>query len=144
MHESGDPEIEGVDLDGLRRALDRPEVVFAVLFGSRVEGTTRPESDVDIALRLPESLSPEGRFRLRNRIDAELQAYAEGFVDVSEFESLPVPVAHAALRDGLVLVGDEETVAEYRTQITAEYDASKADRDREREKFLNRLARGDV
>lgn len=144
MHDSDDPEIEGVDLDGLRRALEQTEVVFAVLFGSRVKGTTHPESDVDIALRLPESLSPKARFRLRNRIDAELQAYAEGFVDVSDFESLPVPVAHTALQDGLVLVGDGDTVAEYRTQIAAEYEATKADRDREREEFLDRLARGDV
>jgi predicted nucleotidyltransferase len=144
MHESGDREIEDVDLDGLRRALEQTEVVFAVLFGSRTKGTTHPESDVDIALRLPESLSSKARFRLRNRIDAELQSYAEGFVDVSDFESLPVPVAYAALQNGIVLFGDEEAVTQYRAQIATEYEASEPDRDREREAFLDRLARGDV
>jgi predicted nucleotidyltransferase len=144
MHESGDREIEGVDLDGLRRALEQTEVVFAVLFGSHVEGTTHAESDVDIALRLPESLTPKARFRLRNRIDAELQSYAEGFVDVSDIESLPVPVAHAALQNGIVLCGDDKAVSEYRTQIATEYEATKPEREREREAFLDRLARGDV
>jgi predicted nucleotidyltransferase len=57
MHELDDRDIEGVDLDGLRRALEQTEVVFAVLFGSRVEGTAHTESDVDIALRFPESLT---------------------------------------------------------------------------------------
>jgi predicted nucleotidyltransferase len=144
MHESGDREIEGVDLDGLRRALEQTEVVFAVLFGSHVEGTTHADSDVDITLRLPESLTLKARFRLRNRIDAELQSYAEGFVDVSDIESLPVPVAHAALQDGLLLVGEAEPVAEYRVKIAAEYEATKPEREREREAFLDRLARGDV
>ena len=144
MRESGEREIEGVDLDGLQRALEQTEVLFAVLFGSRVEGTTHAESDLDIALRFSESLSPKARFRLRNRIDAELQSYAEVFVDVSDFESLPVPVAHAALQTGIVLCGDEEVIAEYRAQIETEYEATKADRAREREEFLDRLARGDV
>jgi predicted nucleotidyltransferase len=144
MHELDDRDIEGVDLDGLRRALEQTEVVFAVLFGSRVEGTAHTESDVDIALRFPESLTPKARFRLRNRIDAELQSYAEGFVDVSDFESLPVSVAHAALQNGLVMCGDEGAVSEYRGQVTTEYETTKADRDREREEFLDRLARGDV
>jgi hypothetical protein len=42
------------------------------------------------------------------------QEYAQGFVDVSEIASLPEPVVHAALRDGIALVGDEQIVESYR------------------------------
>jgi hypothetical protein len=84
------------------------------------------------------------RFRLRNRIDASLQEYAEGFVDVSDIDSLPTPVAHAALRDGIVLVGDEQVVESYRQQVKREYEATADERERERRELIDRLARGDT
>lgn len=71
------------------------------------------EFDVDIALRFPEGTDDRERFRQRNRIDAELQAYATGFVDVSDIDALPTSVAYAALRDGIRLLGDETAVDAY-------------------------------
>lgn len=67
---------------------------------------TAREPDVDVALRFPDRLNARDRFRRRNRIDAELQTYADGFVDVSDVETLPTPVARAALHDGIRIVGD--------------------------------------
>jgi hypothetical protein len=99
---------------------------------------------VDVALRFPEEMDAHERFRLRNRIDAHLQEYAEGFVDVSELSSLPTPVAYAALRDGIVLAGDEQTVESYREQVKQEYEANADERERERREFIDRLARGDT
>ena len=84
------------------------------------------------------------RFHSRNRIDADLQEYASGFVDVSDIETLPNPVAHAALRDGIILIGDERDVESYQERIKTEYDATSPDRERERREFIDRLARGDV
>jgi len=60
-------------------------------------------------------LSEAERFRRRNRIDADLQAYADQFVDVSDIESLPTHVAHAALQDGVRLVGDQEEITRVQT-----------------------------
>lgn len=144
MSESGEATVDGVDLDEMRAYLASTAVEFAVLFGSHARGTADAASDVDIALGFPDSVSDRDRFRLRNRVDAELQAYADSFVDVSDIESLPNPVAHAALRDGIVIVGDKNTVAEYEKAVAAEYEADARKRERDREEFIERLARGDT
>ena len=144
MVSAGEPTVEGVNLDEMSDYLARTEVVFAVLFGSHARGTADDSSDVDVALRFPEEMDAHERFRLRNRIDADLQEYAEGFVDVSEVGSLPTPVAHAALRDGIVLAGDEQAVESYREQVTREYEVKADERERERREFIDRLARGDT
>jgi len=144
MVASREPAIEGVDLEAMRAYLAGTAVEFAVLFGSRAQGTAETTSDVDIALGFPDSLSDRERFRLRNRVDAELQAYADGFVDVSDIESLPTPVAHAALRTGIRLVGDEDTIDAYKTAVATAYESDSEARERERAEFIDRLARGDT
>jgi predicted nucleotidyltransferase len=136
--------VEGVDVEGLREYLDDRDVVFAVLFGSRVSGEADESSDVDIALRFPEGIHDRERFRRRNRIDADLQEYANGFVDVSDIDALPTPVAHAALQEGVVLTGDERAVEAYRDEVAAEYESTAAERERRRRELIDRLARGDV
>ncbi|MCU4800344.1 nucleotidyltransferase domain-containing protein [Halobacteria archaeon HArc-gm2] len=144
MDEPGEPTIVGVDVAGMREYLGEEDVVFAVLFGSYARGTADSSSDVDVALRFPDGMDSHERFRRRNRIDAALQEYADGFVDVSDIASSPTPVAHAALRDGVRLVGDEQTIDEYRTQIEAEYESSSAAREAADQAFIDRLARGDI
>lgn len=111
MSNGGEPTGEGVNVEGTREYLAQSPVVFAVLFGSHARGTT--SSDVDIALQFPAAMNDHDCFRRRNQIDAALQAYAEGYVDVSDIETLPTPVAHTALRDGILLAGDEQTVEAY-------------------------------
>ena len=135
---------EDVDVDGLREYLERSGIVFAILFGSHARGTADASSDVDIALRFPDDMSDRERFRHRNRIDAELQAYASGFVDVSDIETLPNSVAYAALQNGIVLAGDEGAASAYRRRVETEHRATADDRDRERRELIDRLARGDV
>lgn len=144
MGESGESTIEDVDLEGMQAYLAETDVEFAVLFGSHARGTADADSDVDIALRFPESLSDRNRFDLRNRVDAELQAYAYGFVDVSDIESLPNPVAHAALRDGIVIFGDESTVEAYKTTVVETFETESQARNEDRDEFIDRLARGDT
>jgi predicted nucleotidyltransferase len=144
MVSAGEPTVEGVEVDTVGDYLAQTGVVFAVLFGSHARGTADDSSDVDVALRFPDEMDTHERFRLRNRIDASLQEYAEGFVDVSDIDSLPTPVAHAALRDGIVLVGDEQVVESYRQQVKREYEATADERERERREFIDRLARGDT
>jgi CHASE2 domain-containing sensor protein len=99
---------------------------------------------VDIALRFSDEMNDRERFRTRNRIDAELQQFADGFVDVSDIDALPTQVAYAALRDGIVLVGDESAIRPYREQVADAYEQAADDRERERREFIDRLARGDA
>lgn len=144
MARTGDRSVEGVHLDRVRDALDRTDVVFAVLFGSYARDTAEESSDVDIAIRFPEETSARERFRRRNRIDAELQGHAEGFVDVSDIDALPTAVAYAALREGDLLVGDESAVEAYREQVSQEYEATADERERKHRDLIERLAAGDV
>ena len=138
------PHVETADLDAIRAALDGTDVAFALLFGSRARGEETGDSDLDIAVRFPDRLSERDRFRARNRIDATLQAHAEGTVDVSDIDALPVAVQHAALRDGIVLYGDDDAVAEYREQVSHAYESTADERTAERQAFIDRLARGNT
>lgn len=138
------PHIETADLDTIRTALDGTDVEFGLLFGSHARGEATDDSDLDIAVRFPDQLSDRDRFRARNRIDATLQAYAEGTVDVSDIDALPVAVQHAALRDGIVLCGDDDAVADYREQVATAYESTADERTAERQAFIDRLARGDT
>lgn len=144
MARTGEPTVEGVNIDAMREYLARTEVIFAVLFGSYAQGTADESSDVDIALCFPDGMDAYEQFRLRNSVDAHVQEYADGFVDVSDIDSLPTPVAHAALRDGIVLVGDEQLIKSYATRVKHEYEATADERERERREFIDRLTRGDT
>ncbi|WP_241981567.1 hypothetical protein [Halorubrum sp. GN11_10-6_MGM] len=44
----------------------------------------------------------------------ELQGHADAFVDVSDIGALRLPMARAALQDGIRLVGDDRDVDAYR------------------------------
>lgn len=144
MANAGERDVEGVNVEGMCEYLARRDVVFAVLFGSHARGEADEASDVDVALRFPEGMDAHEQFRLRNRIDADLQGYADRFVDVSDVDSLPTPVAFAAVRDGVVLAGDEQAVDSYREQVEQTYEESADERKRERREFIDRLARGDA
>ncbi|SFL46662.1 Predicted nucleotidyltransferase [Halogranum rubrum] len=144
MTNPGDSAVDTLDIAAIRAYLAQTKISFAILFGSHARGTADESSDVDIALRFPEEIPEDERFRRRNRIDAELQEFAVGFVDVNNIESLPTHVAYAALRDGVRLVGDEEVVDAYRQKVTATYEAGESEREQERREFIDRLARGDV
>ncbi|WP_251133172.1 nucleotidyltransferase domain-containing protein [Halorubrum sp. 2020YC2] len=128
----------------IRRYLAETDVRFAILFGSRVRGDVHESSDVDVTLRFPDNLSPTERFRRRNRIDADLQGHADAFVDVSDIEGLPLPIARVALRDGIRLVGDDRDVDASRERAEAEYEETATERERDRREFVDRIATGNV
>lgn len=144
MKSPDDITVENIDLDGMQSSLDEPTIVFALLFGSYARSDADSASDLDIALRFADGLDARERFQLRNRIDAELQQYADTFVDVSDVERLPVTVAVRALRDGVLLAGDERAVEQYRDEIEREYESTADERERERRAFIDQLASGDA
>jgi hypothetical protein len=45
---------------------------------------------------------------LSSKRDRDLQGYADGFVDVSDSQHLPLPIARTALQKGVRLVGEDE------------------------------------
>lgn len=131
-----------IDLAGMRAYLEDSPAAFALLFGSHAQGRAEAGSDVDVAVRFPDGMDARERFRARNRIDAYLQDFADGFVDVSDVESLPTPVARAAAKEGIVLVGEADEIDAFAERIEREYRETQDDRERDRREFIDRLARG--
>lgn len=139
---SSDRVPRGVDRDAMGAFLDGTDAVYAVVFGSVARGEVRATSDVDVAIRFPDGIDERERFRQRNRIDAELQAYADATVDVSDLESLPEAVALRALREGELLAGDESLLEADRDRLESTASETAEDRLREQRSFIDRLARG--
>lgn len=131
-----------IDLEGMRAYLQDSPAVFALLFGSHARGRADAGSDVDVAVSFPADMDARERFRARNRIDAYLQDFADGFVDVSDVESLPTPVARAAVKEGIVLVGEGKDLEAFTERVEREYQETQDDRERDRREFIDRLARG--
>jgi predicted nucleotidyltransferase len=84
----------------------RPEIVFALLFGSRASGRVRPDSDWDIAVFLDETLDASSRFRVRRELAAALEP--ELTVDIVVLNDAPPLLAHRALM-GQLLVDRDRT-----------------------------------
>lgn len=133
---------ESIDVEGMVEHLDDAGVEYAVLFGSHARDEAANDSDVDVAVRFPDDCTPRERFERRNRVDAALQSHADGFVDVSDLAELPASVARRALRDGVLLVGDEAVRASDRARIEREYEATREEREAARRAFLDDLAEG--
>lgn len=131
-----------VDLDAMAAFLEGTDAVYAVCFGSVARGEAHAGSDVDVAIRFPDEMDERERFRQRNRIDAELQAYANATVDVSDMETLPPAVALRAVCEGVLIAGDESRLDADRVRLDSATSEASEDRLREQRSFIDRLARG--
>jgi len=89
----------------------RPEIRFALLFGSRARGEGRPDSDWDIAILLDDEMSPRERFRARTEVAAELAAI--GTADVVVLNDADPLLAQRALRGELLVMADRRRFVEY-------------------------------
>ena len=87
-------------------------------------GTARVSSDIDIAIKFADRLSPEERFRKQYRLSGRLQDSELPFVDVSDVEELSLEFAHAAV-DGELLRGDAAAFREYREHVRAEFERNR-------------------
>lgn len=124
-----------------RLLCDVPAVAFAVLFGSRTTGTPRSTSDLDVAVRFSEDLTAEERFRTLCRLSGRVQHDDAPFVDLSDFEELPLEVAHAAVH-GQFLCGDEGAFRAARDRIEASYEEQREDIERRHRDTISRIASG--
>ena len=95
-----------------RRLAALPEVRLAYLFGSRVKGSSRPDSDLDIAILVDDRLAAgPGEInrtvrRLAGRLSGEIPSEA---LDVVLLNTAPALLRHRVLREGLLLHARNET-----------------------------------
>lgn len=138
-----DPDALPDEIEDVRGYLREQPLEFALLFGSQVSGTVTEQSDIDLVVKFSETLDDAERFQHRNRIAGELMArLGRDDVDVSDLDHLPTAIAHAALQEGRLIVGSEDTVDRYRQQVATEYEQRAPTRKRTREALLQRLRQG--
>jgi uncharacterized protein len=90
---------------------ERSDVVFALLFGSRARGLSRPDSDWDLAVYLVETLNPAARFAIRRDLAASLEPALR--VDIVVLNDAPPLLAHRALMGELLLDRDHDTYVRF-------------------------------
>ena len=89
--------------DELRHAVERePDVLNAILFGSRARGTARPDSDVDVAIELTAGAPRD--VRALGGLASRLESAAGCAVGLVLLDEAPSPLAYRIFRDGRVLV----------------------------------------
>lgn len=115
------------------------DIAFAVVFGSQERGTSRPSSDLDIALKFSDGLSAHERFRKRCFLSGDLQREDVPFIDVSDIDGLPLEIAHDAIR-GHLLCGDERVFQECKTEIETAFEERKAEIRQHQRDVIDRIA----
>jgi hypothetical protein len=108
-------------LDALRRVLERePDVVNALLFGSRARGSERPDSDVDVAVQLAPGAARD--VHALGGLAARLEAAAGHPIGLVLLDEAPPPLAYRIFRDGRLLVErDHAALVTRKTRAILDY-----------------------
>ena len=98
------------DPDELRRSFDRPEVAAVYLFGSTVEGSPHPLSDVDLAYL---GIDAESEVRVFDDLYEALQRkLGEGAFDLVPLRQAPLHLQFAIATQGTTLLVRDPIKAE--------------------------------
>ena len=133
-----------LDEDILRAAETLPGIAVLVLFGSRAQGTPRPDSDLDVAV-LPDTTDSRARRYLQADLAVALADLApDGRVDVVLLDEAPDFLRQRIMQTGRVLINrDNDAWKELRVRTMREYGDSEYYRRIYREAQKRRLERGE-
>jgi predicted nucleotidyltransferase len=137
-----------LDEEILRAAETLPGIAVLVLFGSRAQGSHRPDSDLDVAV-LPAASLNQADSRARRYFQADLAVALadlapEGRVDVILLDEAPDFLRQRIMETGRVLINrDNEAWKELRVRTMREYGDSEYYRRIYREAQKRRLERGE-
>lgn len=115
------------------------DIEFAIAFGSRVSDSPHASSDIDVAIKFDESLTPMQRFQKRCFLSGDLQRSNAPFIDVSDIESLPIAVAHESVQ-GQLLCGDEAAFNRFKADVEQAFDEQRDDLRRHQQAVIDRIA----
>jgi predicted nucleotidyltransferase len=99
------------------RLAEVPEVRFALVFGSRVTGGARPDSDWDLAIYLADGLEATARAALRDRLVAAIEPRDR--VDLVILNDAPPLLAHRALCGEKLFSRDEVAFVRFAVRTLA-------------------------
>ena len=117
-----------MDLDAFRQPVQcrfqQHPVRLAYLFGSQATRRTHPGSDIDIAVLLGESLTPDERFAERLRLLGDLsRIFGTDHVDLVMLNEASPLLAYEALRHGVLLYcADAQMRIEFQVRTLRAYE----------------------
>jgi len=117
-----------MDLDAFRQPLQclfqQHPVHLAYLFGSQATRRTHSSSDVDVAVLLDESLTPDERFAERLRLLGDLsRIFGTDDMDLVILNEAPPLLAYETLRHGILLYcADAQTRIEFQVHTLRAYE----------------------
>src|SRR5215471_9426053 len=117
-----------MDLDAFRQPLQclfqQHPVRLAYLFGSQATRRTHPGSDVDVAVLLDESLTPDEHFAERLKLLGDLsRIFGTDDVDLVTLNEAPPLLAYETLRHGILLYcADAQTRIEFQVRTLRAYE----------------------
>ncbi len=110
-----------LNLDSLTGVLERdPRVLFAVLFGSSVDGTVRDDSDVDVGVLFSAPLSSVEFFEFYQSLVTQLPEIAE--LDLIDLHRASSVLAFESLCGRRLVVRDADRVAAFSSEIARQYE----------------------
>ena len=96
----------------------KPNIVYAILFGSAAEDRLREDSDIDVAIRF----SPEPDVMELGEISSLIESVVGRAVHVVNIVKAPPPLRYEIFKNGvLILVRDEGLLAEDKARAIMEY-----------------------
>ena len=118
----------------------RPDVVAAILFGSRARGEERKGSDLDIGILLTREQAQAGVNRSQLVTDL-MEVFGRADVDAVILNDAPPLLQHRVVRDGHVLYSrDDGAVAEFTVRAIQRYEDTRPLRKLQAEQLRRRLA----
>ncbi len=107
----------------MKRFFKQYGVQLAYLFGSAVHGKMSRESDVDIAVLLPERFSKKKRFEIRLALMERLARHFKNKVDVVIFNDVSsLFFRYAILREGkLIYCASQSAMIDFENRTMGEY-----------------------
>ncbi len=113
-----------LDIDSVKNYLhSRSEILAAFVFGSYASDRATPESDIDIAVLLDESVSISDYSLLKQDfITSLIGLMSFDKVDVAVLNTAPPVLCHEVIKNGVMLFSkDEKTRIEFTAKATKRY-----------------------
>lgn len=104
-------------MERLSKVAGFDKVRFVILYGSRVRGGARPESDIDICIYFDGSPNEASDFRFR-----VLSVLPGGPYDVQIFRQLPLYVRVGVLKGKVLFVTDERLLYDVARETIRDFD----------------------
>lgn len=127
-------------IEGLKKMLQtKKNIVFAYLYGSRAKGTSRPDSDIDIAIYLSEKMTTDEYLDLKMELSEDLTKD----VDLILLnEASPLLKFEVYQNHKVIFSKDKDAETSFKVKTIFEYNDFKKYIDYSHKKRINRIKKG--